>query len=273
MPEELYGARFESRWVVVGGLRVHARMSLSPVPLGPPVVLVHGLVVASTYLMPTAARLAERFRVFVPELPGFGRSERPKRPLSMSGLADALAGWMDAMDLARAAFLANSNGCQVVAALAERWPDRVERAVLTSPTIDPAGRSLLRQLGRWIVNSTREPPSLLPVLLKDYRAAGVRQSLGALRETFRDRIEERLPHVEAPTLVVRGERDPVVPQAWAERAARLLKAGDLVVIPGAPHTLNWDVPGALCEVAVPFLEGRELHEEAARPLGSVGLSP
>ena len=70
-----------------------------------------------------------------------------------------------------------------------------------------------------------------------------------------DRIEEKLPHVRVPALVVRGSKDPIVPQRWAEEVARLLPMGRLVVVPGAPHTLVYDAPLELARVVRPFLSG------------------
>jgi 2-hydroxy-6-oxonona-2,4-dienedioate hydrolase len=104
MPQKL--GRLESRWVTVDGLPVHARVSVDPVPDGfPALVLVHGLGVSGRYMVPTAERLAPHFRVYAPDLPGFGRSGKPSRVLNLTELADALAGWMRAAGLERAALL------------------------------------------------------------------------------------------------------------------------------------------------------------------------
>jgi 2-hydroxy-6-oxonona-2,4-dienedioate hydrolase len=56
---------------------MHARISERGV--GPPVVLVHGLVVSSRYMVPLAEVLARWFDVYAPDLAGFGRSEKPSR--------------------------------------------------------------------------------------------------------------------------------------------------------------------------------------------------
>ena len=68
-----------------------------------------------------------------------------------------------------------------------------------------------------------------------------------------DRVEEKLPHVQVPALVVRGSRDTIVPQRWAEEATRLLPMGRLAEIPGAPHTVVYDAPLDLARVVRPFL--------------------
>lgn len=58
----------ESRWAVVDGRRMHARVSTTPAPAGSPmVVLVHGLVVSSRYMIPTAEKLAPHHEVYVPD--------------------------------------------------------------------------------------------------------------------------------------------------------------------------------------------------------------
>jgi 2-hydroxy-6-oxonona-2,4-dienedioate hydrolase len=173
-------------------------------------------------------------------------------------LADALAAWMRAMKLTSAALLGNSFGCQVIAEVGVRHPALISRAILQGPTMDPRARTVPRQLLRWAVNSPFEPRpawiSLGSVVRQDYRDAGVRRVIATFRHALRDRIEDKLPHLDVPTLVVRGARDPIAPQRWAEEAARLLPQGRLVVVPGAAHTMNFTSPDALARVVRPFVE-------------------
>jgi pimeloyl-ACP methyl ester carboxylesterase len=89
-------------------------------------VLVHGLGLSGRYMLPLAACLADAYRVFLPDLPGFGDSSHPHEVLDVGGLADALAAWLDAMDLPRVALLGNSFGCQIIVDLAARHPDRLD---------------------------------------------------------------------------------------------------------------------------------------------------
>jgi 2-hydroxy-6-oxonona-2,4-dienedioate hydrolase len=250
---------FTSEWAEVGGLRMHARVAARPpTPDAPRIVFVHGIGVSGRYLMPTAMRLANTFRVYVPDLPGFGLSTKPASVLDVPALADALAAWMRAMKLTSAALLGNSFGCQVIAEVGVRHPALISRAVLQGPTMDPRARTVPRQLLRWAVNSPFEPRpawiSLGSVVRQDYRDAGVRRVIATFRHALRDRIEDKLPHLDVPTLVVRGARDPIVPQRWAEEAARLLPQGRLVVVPGAAHTMNFTSPDALAGVVRPFVE-------------------
>lgn len=59
--------------------------------------------------------------------------------------------------------------------------------------------------------------------------------------------------MKMPTLIARGEYDPIVPQRWAEEAVRLLPDGRLAVLPGAPHAANFDAPDELAEIVLDFL--------------------
>ena len=243
-----------SEWRIVDGCRWHARVSVNRVAAGePPIVLVHGLGVSNRYMMPTARRLAPRFPVFAPDLPGFGSSERPNRVLSVSELAGSLARWLQAMALERAVLLGNSLGCQIIVDLAIRYPERVGWVVLVGPTGDPAAASLLRQFGRLLLDIPREPLLLDLIQAWAYLRAGPRRTFHTARAMVRDPIEAKLPLVRQPALVVRGGRDPIVPQRWAEEVTRLLPRGRLVVVPGAAHAVNYNAPTALVDAVCDFL--------------------
>jgi pimeloyl-ACP methyl ester carboxylesterase len=207
-----------------------------------PVVLLHGYGISGTYMLPLARSLAPSFSVFVPDLPGFGRSEQPRSPLGIVDLAAALADLLDAAGLQCPAFVANSMGCQVLTELAVRQPARVGPIVLIGPTVDPQRRTARRQLFDGLRDAAREPGSLLARTAYDDVRFGVVGLLSTARSALADRIEERLPRVTQPALVVRGEQDGFVGQTWAETAAALLPRGRLVVVPGQPHAVHYTRP-------------------------------
>jgi pimeloyl-ACP methyl ester carboxylesterase len=230
--------RLDDMWLTVDGLRLHALASIAAGEHRPAVVLVHGVAVSSRNMRPTAEAFASRCRVFSPDLPGHGRSDSPRHVLGVRALADSLAGWIAAAALDRPVLLGNSFGCQIIAEMAARHPDRLRAAVLQGPTPDAAARSWLRQLWRWFVNGSREGATQPSVAMHDWRDAGLRRLVGTAHHSIRDRIEENLPHVTVPSLVVRGERDPIVSQRWAETVAALVPAGELLVMPQATHTIT-----------------------------------
>jgi 2-hydroxy-6-oxonona-2,4-dienedioate hydrolase len=240
---------------VVNGLRMHARVSEGRTAGGPPVVLVHGLVVSGRYMVPLLEELARSHTVYAPDLPGFGRSEGPARALDVAGLADALATWMRAAGLSGAALVGNSMGCQVIAELVLRHPDLVEKVVLQGPTMDPGASSAPRQMWRLLADTTREPPSLVAIEGLDLIRAGVVRSWRTFRHALDDPIEERLSRVRVPALVVHGSRDGISPRHWAEEVARLLPNGRLVVLPGTPHAANYSAPAEFARAVRAFLAG------------------
>lgn len=243
-------------WTEVEGLRIYTRVSRGPVSGLLPVVLVHGYGMSSSYMVPIAERLAAETPVFAPDLPGHGRSQDPGRTLDLSELAELLDAWMDAVGLQKAALLANSMGCQVAVELAVRHPDRIDRLILIAPTADPEARTFLRSLPRFLRTSSAERSALKLLLLWDYGRAGLSRLRREAAVAFADRIEDKLPRIKAPTLVVRGEHDRVVPQQWAEEVARQAGAGEVRVIAGAGHAPNYSAADQLMRVIRPFLRAK-----------------
>ncbi|MFN2455355.1 MAG: alpha/beta fold hydrolase [Pyrinomonadaceae bacterium] len=243
-----------SDFIKVKDLTMHVRTGGANAPEGSPVVvLIHGLGVSSRYMMPTANHLVDFARVYAPDLPGFGLSEKPPQPFSVSELADYLLAWMDAANIERAAFVGNSFGAQIVVDLAVRYPQRVERAVLIALTVDPHARHALRQIARLLLDATREPFSMLPIAVGDYFRAGIRRAARTLRFALADPIEKKLPRMAAPVLLIRGGRDPIVPQRWTNEAAQLLPHARLEIIPHAAHAVNYNSPVELVSLLAPFL--------------------
>ena len=265
-------AEFDPLWRDVAGLPVFALVSANAPVNARDVVLVHGLGLSGTYLMPTARLLAGDYRVWVPDLPGFGRSGKPRRVWDVPELGNALGEWMGAVGLQQAALLGNSFGCQVIVECAARHPQRVERAILQGPTTAPEERSWFWRFVRWRQNPN---PGMDPIAHTDYRAAGLFRVLKTFHYSIKHRPEMLLPKIEAPVLVVRGGRDPICRQGWAEEVTQQLPKGQLVVIPNVHHTLVFQNPQELVQVCRPFLDGCEPPDSSYRtvPPQADGVAP
>jgi pimeloyl-ACP methyl ester carboxylesterase len=230
---------------------------------GTPAVLVHGLS-SSRSLRPLIKALGGRHPVFAPDLPGFGMTDQPIHPLDIRGLANALRRWMVENDLAPANLIGVSFGCQVAVEMAARHPTAVDRLALIGPGPDPAARSACQLALRWARNAPRSSPRLAPGLVHDFFDAGPWRSARSLQTALETRIERRLSAVEAPTLVVRPERDRLVPEKWAERVAELIPDAELVTVPKASHSIGPRTAARLTAVLDPFLaeiEAEDLIEE------------
>jgi pimeloyl-ACP methyl ester carboxylesterase len=247
----------------LGKLTINARVARPPRTSYPSVVLVHGLGMSSAYLAPLAARVGRHADVYAPDLPGHGWSDDDERPLSIPDLAHALASWLDAMQLRGVILVGHSMGTQVVTEVAVRRPELVSGLVLIAPTSDPAVRTPARLLRRSLRSMLAERPSFALWALADWLRTGPGRIAFEMRETLEHRLESKLPDVRAPVRVVRGERDHLVPQRWAEAVARSANAPKPAAIAGWGHAVQYDDPDAIVKTI--FTLARSLRA-AARPL-------
>lgn len=233
-------------------LRIHTRVGVHNGSDKPALILVPGLVVTSRNVAPTARLLQERFSVFALDLPGFGKSDKPAKVLSVPQLATALLEWMDVVGLGKAHLLGNSFGCQVIVEVAARHPERVGRLVLTGPALDPAIRTFWKPILRLLLDGFYEPALIAPTLY-DFLEMGPRRVWGTYLAALADRIEDKLPILHMPVLLARGERDPIASQPWLECMASLLGNVQAQMLAGAPHALAFSAPKKVAELAEAFL--------------------
>ena len=246
--------RLAARRDHVGGLTVHARVSVDSVSEDRlPVILVHGLGMSSRYMIPLAEHLGPHLRVYAPDLPGFGLSDKPAQALTVRQLADALAAWLHQVGVKRASFIGNSLGCEVLVELAVVHPHLIDRLVLQGPTPDPEARGIARQVVGFFLIAPFERWSLAWVALTDYARSGIRRYLQTLSSMVDNHIGEKALRVSQPTLVVWGTRDYIVPYEFVMRLSAALTQGTLAVIPGAAHGINYSQPEAFTAVLLPFL--------------------
>ncbi len=188
--------------------------------------LVPGLGVGQRYFDPLAAELGE------PLLRPDDRAQLP-----VPELGRRLAAQLTEPVL----LVANSFGCQIATEAALQRPDLVTGLVLIGPTVDPEARSAIRHVGRLLLDAPYEPPSLSAIAVLGYLRYGPLALVRQARHALADRIEERLPRLALPALVLRGEHDPFCPARWAEEAAALLPEGRLVTLAGA-HAVHYSHP-------------------------------
>ena len=205
----------ESRWDEVAGVRVHAHAGGE----GPPVVLVHGYGVSGRYMLPLARVLAARCSASRPTSRVTDRANgrarrRDRRPRRRArGPGWTRSGWSGP------AFVANSMGCQIVTnwryggrSGSARWCSSAQRSTRAG------GRPATRSSARYETRRMNRRCSWRSPAGSGLAATSVSSGPSA-RSVLADRIEERLPAIEQPTVVVHGEKDGVVSREWAEQAA------------------------------------------------------
>lgn len=243
-----------SKRTQVNGVSMYARLAVdaSP-PTAPAIVLVHGLSVSSRYMVPTAERLAPYYRVYVPDLPGFGKSAKPLHILSVPELADALAAWMQEVEVPPALLLGHSLGSQIVVNFALRYPERITHAILAGPTMDPNARTIHQAAFHLLLDTPYEPLPYFPLLTREYLTAGFSRTIRTLQYSFADHMEDHLSKVHIPSLVIRGDHDPIASQDWTKEVHRLLPHSELVILPNAGHAINCNSPEKLVAIIRSFL--------------------
>jgi pimeloyl-ACP methyl ester carboxylesterase len=150
--------------------------------------------------------------------------------------------------------LGNSLACQIIAAALDRHPRVAAAAVLQGPTTPPEERSVFWQLIRWRQNLRNDPPDMKAISRDDYVKCGRARVWRTFFYGLADRMEDRLPRIAQPVLVVRGETDPICREAWALNIAHRLPQGRYVQLPGVAHTLVFTAPRPLAEVCESFLK-------------------
>jgi pimeloyl-ACP methyl ester carboxylesterase len=240
-------AALTSEFRLVDRLRTHTRRSVDPDTGTAPVVLVHGLAVSHRYLTPLAETLGTTHPVYVPDLPGFGLSARPGRAYDLRRHVGHLAAWLDAYRLPPVCLVGHSFGAEVAAALAVARPGAVRALVLAGPTSDPTARSRRGLVGRWLVDCLREPLWQVPILCRDVLDARPWRVAATVSHSVRHAVEADLVRITAPTLVLTGEQDPIVPPRWRAEVTRLVPDARLVTVSDAAHNVLTTAPGRVAD--------------------------
>ncbi|MFT4233369.1 MAG: alpha/beta hydrolase [Leucobacter sp.] len=200
------------------------------------VLLVHGIGMGHRVYGRFIAEIAEHVDVTAVDLPGFGECAEPAEALGIPATADLLADALEEIGLSPVVAVGHSMGAQVVAELAVRHPSLVRRAVLIASSVNPAERTALRQGLRMLQDLAEgEPLVVLERATATYLQAGPRWFAKKLRQMLAHRVEESLPALQQPALVLRGAEDRVCPRGWAVRMTGLLPRGEMRQIPGRGH--------------------------------------
>jgi 3-oxoadipate enol-lactonase len=248
---------------------------------GEPLLLITGFTISSAVFEPVLDAYGAQFRCLIYDNRGSGRSGAPVRPTSMAELAADAAGLMRAAGVESAHAYGLSMGGMIAQELAIRFPERVRGLVLggTSPGGPRAARPTLRELqalgaaaaggwrdgerswlAHWLFSDEfcRDHPErvreLLP-LFGRHRATprGVWAHWWA--SVYHD-TASRLRRIQAPTLVMHGERDAMAPIANARLLAQRIPDAELAVVPRAGHAYLLERPEASLGLLTEWLARR-----------------
>ena len=226
-------------------------------PTGAPILLIHGFgPTGSNVILPLAHELAAGRSVIVPDMLGFGYSEKVAEPgahFTVEGRVAALLGLLDALGVEEFDLVGHSYGGSVSGRLALTVPDRVRRVVLVCPSIypqttpgnfvaylpRPAARvAIWGSLGGGPSSFAGRACAADPAACDALRIAqveGTVDALLAINNTPRGyALPGELPDVQPPSLVIWGDDDAIVPPEFSARAAAAMGA-DTWIVPGGGH--------------------------------------
>jgi pimeloyl-ACP methyl ester carboxylesterase len=288
--------RIERREVSLHGYRI----SYVTGGRGPLLILIHGITNSASSWEPVLGLLAERFTVVAPDLLGHGTSAKPRGDYSLGAYACLVRDLMIALDRDRATFVGHSLGGGIAMQLAYQFPERVERLVLVSsgglgqevslllravalpgaeyvlpllasgPLLDAAGAVnwLLGRAGLRVRSDLAEMGAGFASLHElETRRAFVHTARGVI-DTAGQRIDatDRLYLAEAvPTLLIWGERDPIIPASHGRRAHALMPGSRLELFAGCGHFPHHHSPLRFAGVLRDFVrETRPARVDAER---------
>jgi pimeloyl-ACP methyl ester carboxylesterase len=258
----------ENHTVQVAGHRLHYE-ARGPAA-GPVVVLVHGLGGRAEDWRNLAPWLVQAgFRVYTPDLLGYGRSEKPADfSYAVHDEAEIVTGFMDALGLKQADLGGWSMGGGIAQHVALKHPERVRRLMLFDsvgifykPAWDvrlftPKTPEEIEQLDALLMpNSTPAPGYIARDILRvSNENAWVIQRATDSMLTGQDATDNLLPQLKMPVLLVWGSVDQITPPSQGERMHRLIPQSQLEVIPGCGHLAPGQCTGQIGPKVVAFLQ-------------------
>jgi pimeloyl-ACP methyl ester carboxylesterase len=282
------------RTIELHGHPVSYRMAGS----GPVIALIHGITSSGRTWERVVPALAKRHTVIAPDLLGHGESAKPRGDYSLGAYASGVRDLLVALDVPHATVVGHSLGGGIAMQLAYQFPERVERLVL----VDSGGlgrevnlmlraatlpgseyvlpllcasplRDAARAVGRALGAVGLTPGADLQGMAEGFASLAAVDARRAFLHTARSIIDltgqrvsarDRLYLAEGmPTLIVWGERDPMIPVAHGRAAHASMPGSRLEVFEGAGHFPFNDDPVRFAEALGDFIATTEpaQHDE------------
>jgi pimeloyl-ACP methyl ester carboxylesterase len=264
---QLFFSGARSRFAEVDGYRVHY-YALGP-DGGRVAVLVHGLGGRADDWQKLAPQLAKAgYRVYLPDLPGYGESEKPANfSYSVSDEAKIVVSFLDALGLQQVDLGGWSMGGWIVQLAAADHPERVRKLMLfdsaglyVKPDWDtslftPDSAEEIDKLDTLLMPNPPHVPGFVArdILRTSHKHAWVMHRAINSMLTGRDTTDKLLPSLKMPVLIVWGQVDHITPLSEGETIHRLIPQSQLTVISGCGHLAPNECANKIGPAVVNFL--------------------
>jgi pimeloyl-ACP methyl ester carboxylesterase len=257
----------QTRNTAVNGIRIHY-YALGPAS-GPVVVLVHGLGGRSEDWQDLAPYLTRAgYRVYLPDLPGYGQSEQPQNfSYSVPDEAAVVVGFFDALGLKRVDLGGWSMGGWIVQQVAAKHPERIRKLMLfdcaglaVKPKWDtrlftPNSAAELEQLNQLLMPQPPPVPGFIAEDILRYSQAHawvIQRALASMLDGH-DTTDQLLPNLKMPVLIVWGDVDHIIPLSEGQEMHKLIPQSQFDVVSGCGHLAPRQCASRIGPVAAAFL--------------------
>ena len=276
-----------AKWVEVDGCRIRYFMAEEP---DSPVVLIHGAGIDSALLSYRSVinPLSKRYRVFAPDLPGYGESDKPKIRYTTEFYTGFIAHFMDTLGLEKASLVGHSMGGAIAMGFALLLPDRVDKLVLVSSY--GLGHEIPRRMwaslvlripflneilwksvaySQWLAKRSLLTLFCDPSIITDGLIAEVQREVRMpgsgfasrsfqrsemTRNGLRTGFAEDLGQLACPTLIMHGAQDKIIPLIWAQNAHELISDSKLCILDNCGHLPQREKPEECNQAVLSFLD-------------------
>lgn len=256
----------------VGGLKINYQVEGS----GNPILLVHGNGLSHGQWKHNIGHLSKYYKVYAPDLPGFGLSDKPDAEYGRDYYVDFLRSFMEAVGILKSAIIGSSFGGSIAASFAARYPDMVTGLVLSDASgLTPNGITKNKEVSGFFLSlmvrsrnlycrplffngnlSSLLDDTILVTDLKETRNAFMK-NCNAMLETD-DRYVKLLMGIRAPTLIIWGEDDILLPTSDAEKYGTLIPHATVKIFDKCGHMPNVEQYARFNSAVFDFLAGIKL---------------
>lgn len=232
------------------------------------IVLLHGLVVCSSFMMPTARYLSSHHNVYVPDMIGNGKSDDPPRPLTIGDNADCVVEALQQLNVESPVLVGGSYGSHIAVELANRGIN-ARALVFIGPL---PGQTPFQSIKGLSLDAPHEPIGLIGNVLSEiFFRMGIPRIAKMLHGIGIYPFHERLENVEIPTLVITGEHDPFYSPLFMEKIARVAYESHRICMPKSGHGLPFSQPQVVGEFIQSFLESMQNADDVENSRGEERL--